>query len=89
MSRHVWVCLGARCRRSGSQEVWEHLTQALTAETDMEVHRYDCFGACAVAPNLNSGVARLALLKKGRHAFREVCTGTHLVAQCLVERFAR
>jgi (2Fe-2S) ferredoxin len=52
MGRHVWVCLGASCRRSGSPEVWEQLTQALAAEADVEVRQYGCFGACAVSPNI-------------------------------------
>lgn len=52
MSRQVWVCLGASCRRNGSQELLEQLEQALAAEADVEVKRYFCFGACAVSPNI-------------------------------------
>ena len=52
MGRHVWVCLGASCRRSGSPELLEHLEQALAEDEDVEVRRYLCFGACAVSPNI-------------------------------------
>jgi NADH:ubiquinone oxidoreductase subunit E len=37
MGRHVWVCLGASCRRSGSPELLEQLKQALAEEEDVEV----------------------------------------------------
>jgi (2Fe-2S) ferredoxin len=52
MGRHVWVCLGASCRRSGSPEVLAQLEQALAAQEDIAVTRYLCFGACAVSPNI-------------------------------------
>lgn len=52
MSRQIWVCLGASCRRSGSLEVLAQLEQALAEVTDVEVKRYCCFGACAVSPNM-------------------------------------
>ena len=52
MGRHVWVCLGASCRRSGSPEVLQQLEDALDAEADVAVTRSLCFGACAVSPNV-------------------------------------
>ncbi len=52
MPRHIVVCQGINCRRNGSPELIEQLQQTLPQDETWPITRYNCFGACAAAPNI-------------------------------------
>jgi (2Fe-2S) ferredoxin len=50
--RQIVVCHGINCRRNGAPELMAQLQQTWSQDESVSITRYNCFGACAVAPNV-------------------------------------
>ena len=50
--QYVIVCQGSNCRPNGGPEVIARIQGAFKDHADYEVERFNCFGACAVSPNV-------------------------------------
>jgi NADH:ubiquinone oxidoreductase subunit E len=80
--RQIVVCHGINCRRSGAPELMEQLQQALAQDETVEITRYNCFGACAAAPNVVVVPDRLwysfAMPEYGDHVVEAIRRGAAL-----------